>query len=214
MNAVGESNNENNFSHKLLLTSTQFSKIRTAFANGSSANTKLSKTQSHKIGQSGGFLGRLLEPSLRTGSPLIENVLKPLTGSVLIQLGLTAAAAAAATDAVIYKKMFRSSTTTLRISNKEMNDIMKVIKSLEEPGSLIKGVSETIKNEAKEQKVGFFSMLLGTLGACLLGNLLTGKGAIRAGERAIAANQGCKANMPGRSTIRACKGTIRAGQDF
>ena len=51
LNAVGESNNENNFSHKLLLTSTQFSKIRTAFANGSSANTKLSKTQSHKIGQ-------------------------------------------------------------------------------------------------------------------------------------------------------------------
>ena len=110
--------------------------------------------------------------------------------------------------------MFGSSTTTLRTSNKEMNDIMKVIKSLEEPGSLIKGVSETIKNEAKEQKVGFLSMLLGTLGACLLGNLLTGKGAIRAGKRAIAANQGCKGNMPGRSTIRAGKGTIRAGQDF
>ena len=72
-----------------------------------------------------------------------------------------------------------------------MNDIMKIVKSREESGLLIKGVSETIKNEAKEQKRGFLSMLLGTLGASLLGNLLTGK-----------------------VTIRAGKGTIRAGQNF
>ena len=70
-----------------------------------------------------------------------------------------------------------------------MNDIMKIIKSLEEYGLLIKGVSETIKNEAKEQKGGFLGMLLGTLGASLLGNLLTGKGIFRAGEGAIRADQ-------------------------
>ena len=79
--------------------------------------------------------------------------------------------------------------TTLIISNEEMNDIMKIVKSLEESGLLIKGVSETIKNEAKEQKGGFVEMLLGTLGASLLGNLLTGKAKIRAGEGAIRAGQ-------------------------
>ena len=63
-----------------------------------------------------------------------------------------------------------------------MNDIMKTVKSLEESGLLVKGVSETIKNEAKDQKGGFLRMLLGTLGASLLGNLLTGKGTITAGE--------------------------------
>ena len=77
--------------------------------------------------------------------------------------------------------------TTLIISNEEMNDIMKIVKSLEESGLLIKGVSETIKNEAKEQKEGFVEMLLGTLGASLLGNLLTGKAKIRAVEGAIRA---------------------------
>ena len=61
-NVVGDSNNENNFPNKLVLTNTQVSKLRKAFANGSSANIKLSKTQMHKIGQSGGFLGRLLGP--------------------------------------------------------------------------------------------------------------------------------------------------------
>ena len=81
--------------------------------------------------------------------PLIGNVLKPLAKSVLIPLGLTAAAAAAATDAAIHKKMFGCGTTTLIISNEKMNDIMKIIKSLEESGLLIKGVSQTIKNEVK-----------------------------------------------------------------
>ena len=95
-----------------------------------------------------------------------------------------------------------------------MNDIMKIIMSLEESGLLIKGVSETIKNEAKEQKEGFLSLLLGTLSTSLLRNLLTGKGA-------IAISQGGEANMPGRGTIRAGEGKIRAqesaitgGQDF
>ena len=142
---------------------------------------------------------------VKTGLPLIVNVLKPLAKSVLTPLGLTAATSAS--DAAIYKKMFGSGTTTLIIFNEEMNEIMKTIKSLEESGLLIKGVSETIKNKANEQKGGFLGMLLGTLDPSLLGNLLTDKGA-------IAMSQECKANMPGQGTIRAGEGTIRAGQDF
>ena len=114
--------------------------------------------------------------------------MKPVSKGVLIPLGLTAAAAAA-TDAAIHKKMFGSGTTTLITSNEEMNDIMKIIKSLEESGSLIKDVREIIKNEAKEQKGGFLRMLLGTLGASLLGNLLTDKGTIRLGEGTISARE-------------------------
>ena len=75
--------------------------------------------------------------------------------------------------------------TTLIISNEEINDFMKIIKSLEESGLLIKAVSKTIKKEAKEQKGRFIRMLLGTLGASLLGNLLTGKGTIRAGVSTV-----------------------------
>ena len=104
--------------------------------------------------------------------PLIENVLKPLAKSILIPLGLTAAAA---TDAAIHKKMFESGNTTLIISNEEINDIVKIVKLLKKYGLLIQGVSETIKNEAKEQEGEFLGMLLGTLGASFLGNLLNGK---------------------------------------
>ena len=150
----------------------------------------------HQIGQSGGFLGRLLGPLLKTGLPLLGNVLKPLAKRVLIPLGLTAVASA--TDLAIHENMFGSGTTALIILNEEMNDIMKIIKSLEESGLLIKGVIETIRNEAKEQKGGFLSMLLGTLDVSLLGSLLTRKGRIRAGG----------------DRIRAREGTIRAGQDF
>ena len=96
-----------------------------------------------------------------------ENILKPLANNVLIPSGLTVAAAE--TDAAIHKKMFGSGDTALIISNEEINDIMKIIKPLEESGLLIKGVSETIKNEAKEQKGRFLGILLGNLGANLLG---------------------------------------------
>ena len=131
-NLVGDSNNENNFPYNLLLTNTQGSKLRKAFGNDSLANTKLPKTQLHKIGQSGGFLGRLLGPLLKTGLPLIGNVLKPLAKSVLIPLGLTAPASA--TGAAIHRKMFGSGNTTLIISNKEMNNIINIIKAREESG--------------------------------------------------------------------------------
>ena len=85
--------------------------------------------------------------------------------------------------------MYGSGTTTLIILNEEMNDIVEIVKSLEESGLLIKGVSKTIKNKAKGQKGGLLGMLLGTLGARLLGNLLTGKGTIRAGDGTIRAEQ-------------------------
>ena len=134
----------------------------------------------HKKRQAGVFLKKLLGPILKTGLPLIGNVLKPLAKSVLIPLVLTAAASA--TDAAIHKEIFESSMTTLITWNEEMNDIMRIVQLLEESVLLIKRVSETIKNEAKEQKGGFVGILLSTLGASLLGNLLTVKGAIRPGE--------------------------------
>ena len=100
--------------------------------------------------QSGGSLGKLLGPLLKTGLPLMKNVTKPLAKSVLIPLGLTAAALAA--DAGIHKKILGSgNTTTLIISNDEMEDIIEIVKSLEDSGLLLKVASETIQNEAKEQ---------------------------------------------------------------
>ena len=96
-NIIGDSIDENDCPHKLLLINTQVSRLRKSLANNSSANIKLSKTQLHKIGQSGGFLGRLLGPLVKTGLHLIENVIKPLAKSILILLGLTTAASA--TDA-------------------------------------------------------------------------------------------------------------------
>ena len=124
----------------------------------------------------------------------MENVHEPLAKSVLMLLGLTAATA----DVTVHKKVFGSGTATLVISKEQMNDIMKIEQSLEESGLLIKGVSRTIKNKAKEQKGRFLGMLLETLGASLLGNLLTGRGTIRAGK----------------GTIAAGGGMIKAGQGF
>ena len=101
-------------------------------------------------------------------------------------LGLIAAASA--TDAAINKKILRTGNrTTLIPSNDDLNDLLEVIKSLEKIGILLNGITETIKDEVKEQKGGLLSMLLGTLGASLLGNMLAGKGVIRAGEETIRA---------------------------
>ena len=155
--------------------------------------------------QSGGYLGRLLGPLLKTGLPLIKILIKPLARSVLIPLGLTAAASAA--DEGIHKKILGSVNTTLIISNEEINDIMKIIQALEDSDILLKGVTKTIKNETKDQKEGFLRMLLGTSGASLLGNLLTGKGILRAGS----------GNKKGKGIVRAGsgnkkgKGIVRAG---
>ena len=97
--------------------------------------------------QSGESLGRLLGPLLNTGLLLMKNVTKPLGKSVLIPLGLTAAASAA--DAGIHKKILGSGTTALIISNNEMENIIKIVKSFQDSGLLLKGINDTIQNEAK-----------------------------------------------------------------
>ena len=166
----------NNLPHELLLTTRQTKKLRNAIENNMSTDIKLSKAQISKTIQSGGFLGSLLSkiagPLMKEAAPLAKNILAPL--------GITATASAI--HAGIQKKIHGSGTRTLIISNEEMNDIMRIVQALEDLNILLKRVTKIIKNETKEQKEGFPSMLLGTLGACLLGNLLTGKGFLRAGE--------------------------------
>ena len=111
--------------------------------------------------QLGGFLGRLLGSLPKTGLPLIKNMIKPLAKNVLIPLELTTAASAA--DAGTHKKISGSghqNTATQIVSDYEVEDIIKIAKSLQESGLLLKEVSETIQNEPKEQKGAFLSMLL------------------------------------------------------
>ena len=187
-NMIGDSNDETNFPHELLLTDRQVSSIRKAFANNSLANIKFSKTHLSKMIQSGGFLGKLLGLLLKTGLPLIKNVITPLAKSLLIPLGLTAPASAA--DAGIHKKNLGSGNTTLIISNKDREDLIKIVRFLEDSGFLLNGVTESLKNEVKEQRGGFPSMLLGTLGTSLLANLLARKGIHRAGEGIVRAGEG------------------------
>ena len=150
----------NDLPHELLLTTRQKTKLRNAFNNNTSADIKLSKTQIAKIIQSGGFLGSLLSqlagPLMKIAVPLAKNVLAPL--------GITAAASVL--DAWIQKKIHGSGNTTLITSNKEINDIIKIVQALEDSNILLKGVT----------------MLLGTLGASLLGNLLSAKEIARAGS--------------------------------
>ena len=178
--------------HELLLTTRQNTKLRSALNDNSATDIKLSKAQIKKIIQSGGFLGKLLS---KLAGPLMKVAL-PLAKNVLAPLGLTASMSAI--DKSIQKKIHGSGSTKstrvkLIIEQEDMNDIMKIIKALENSGILLKGVSKAIKNETKEQKGGFLSMLLGTLGASLLGNLLTGgKAIMRAGDGIVRAGSGSK----------------------
>ena len=118
-------------------------------------------------------------------------VAMPFAKNVLAPLGLTAAMSV--TDGSIQKKM-HGSGIKLVIEQEDMNDIIKIIEALENSGILLKGLTKTIENETKEQRGGFLSMLLGTLGASLLGNLLTGKGMMRAGKGIVRAGEGAKKN--------------------
>ena len=152
-----------------------------------STDIKLSKAQLTKI-QKGGFL-RFLAPLLKSGLPLLKCAIRPLG-----VFGLTAAASV--TDAAINKKILGSGNhTTLITFNDDLQDLLQIVKSLEDSGILLDGITETVKNEVKEQTGGFLSMLLGTL-ASLLGDLLTknlsGRGVIRAGEGTIRAGYGSK----------------------
>ena len=134
----------NDLPHELLLTTRQKTKLRNAFNNNMSADIKLSKAQISKRIQSGGFLGSLLStlvgPLMKVAVPLAKNVLAPL--------GITAAASAL--DAGIQKKIHGSGTTTLIISNEEMNDIMNIVQALEDSNIFLKGVTKTIQNKTKE----------------------------------------------------------------
>ena len=132
------------------------------------------------------MLGKLASPLTKVAIPLAKNI--------LASLGITAAASAV--DGGFEKKIDGSGTTTLIISNKEMNDIIKIVQALEDSNILLKGFSKTIKNETKEQKGGFLSMLLGTLRASLLENLLAGKGIVRA----------CSGNKKWKGIVRAVYG--------
>ena len=181
---IGNSDDETNFPHKLFLTNRQVTNLRKAFSKHTSTNIKLLTTQLSMMIQSGGFLGGLLRPLLRTGLPLMKSVSQPLAKSVLVPLGLTAAA-----DAGIHKKILGSGhNATLIISNHEMEDILKIVRSLEDSGLFLKGVSETIQNEAKKQRGGFLSMLLST-------HMLADKGVIRAGEGTIRVGFGSKRSL-------------------
>ena len=172
--------NKDETPHELLLTT------RNALNNNSATDIKLSKAQIKKLIQSGGFLGKLLS---KLAGPLMK-VAMPLAKNVLTPLGLTAAISAI--DGSIQQKI-HGSGVKLIIEQEGMKDIMKIIKALENFGILLKGVSKTIKNETKEQRGGFLSMLLGTLGASLLGNVLTGgKGIMRAGDGIVRAGSGSK----------------------
>ena len=180
----------NNLPHEFLLTTRQKTKLKNAFNSNVSTDLKHCKAQISKIIQSGGFLGSLLSkkagPLMKVANHLAKNILAPL--------GITAAASA--TDAGIQNIIHGSGTTTLIISNEEMNDIMKILQALEDSNILLKGVTKTIRNETKEQKGGFLSIILGILGASLLGSLLTGKEIVRAGS----------GNKKGKGIVRAGTG--------
>ena len=140
----------NDLPHELLLTTRQKTKLRNAFNNNMSTDLKLFKAQNSKIIPSGGFLGPLL--SKLAGS--LMKVAISLAKNVLAPLEITATALAF--YAGIQRKIHGSGTTT---SNGEMNDIINVLQALEDCNILLKGVTKTIKNETKEHKGGFLSML-------------------------------------------------------
>ena len=169
--------NGNSLLHELLLTTRKTTKLRNAFQNNISTDVKLSRAQISKIIQSGGFLGS----SLSKLAGLLLEVAVPLPKNILVPSRVTAAASVI--DAGIQKKIHASrllsdsasQAATLMILNKEMNDITKLVQAREDSNILLKLVTKKIKNETKEQKEGFLGILLGTLGASLLGYMLTRK---------------------------------------
>ena len=188
--------NKDELPHELLLTTRQNTKLRNAINNNLATDIKLSKAQIKNLIQSEGFLGKLLSklagPLMKVALPLAKNVLSPL--------GLTDAMSAI--DGSIQKKI-HGSGIKLIIEEEDMKDIMKIIEALENSGIVLIRVSKTIENETKEQRGRFLSMLLGILGASLLGNLLTGgKGIMRAGDGIVRAGDGI---------VRAGDGIVRAG---
>ena len=181
-----ENFNKNELIHESHLTERQIKKLIGKIENNMSTDIKLSKAQINKIIKEGGNLGRLLMNFLpRLIKPAIS-----IRKNILAPLGLSAAMPA--TDAAFQKNMYRSENKTLIISNNDLNDLIKIATALEEHDIFLKGTGRAITNNAKKQEGGFLSMLLGALGASLLGNLLTGKGMYRTGKGLYRTGQGLK----------------------
>ena len=141
------------------MTDKQVSRLCKPFANNSIVNVRSSKTRLSKIIQLDEFLGRFLGTLLKVGLQLIKNVLTPLAKSLLL-VSLRLTAASSAVNARIHKKISGSGTTTLKVSNKKMDDIIKTAKSLKDSGLLLKSVTQAIENETrKTQRDRFFGML-------------------------------------------------------
>ena len=167
--------NKQELPHESFLTTRQITKLRIKIGNNMSADIKLIKAQLKKPAQSGIFLGRLL-------GRFLPKLIKPAISigkKNISSLGISA-----------------SRITTLKFGNNELNDLMKISKVLEDHNISLKGIIKTAQNEVKYQRSGFLSMLMGTLGASLLGDILSrgllGKGIVRAGEGTVRAGEGIK----------------------
>ena len=195
---ISNTANEVNFLHKSVLTNGKIPSLCKTFTYNLSANMKLSTTHFSKKIHVGEFPGINIGTLMKAGLPLIKNIIKPLAKSLPVPLRLTAAAPPP--DASFLQIILVSRTTPLTISNKEKEDIKKIIRYFEEFDLLIHYVSKRIKNETSEEKGGFLGTLLCRLDTSLLVTMLTRKGVIKTGER----------------VIQACERTIsnRAVQDF
>ena len=195
---ISNTANEVNFLHKSVLTNGKIPSLCKTFTYNLSANMKLSTTHFSKKIHVGEFPGINIGTLMKADLPLIKNIIKPLAKSLPVPLRLTAAAPPP--DASFLQIILVSRTTPLTISNKEKEDIKKIIRYFEEFDLLIHYVSKRIKNEASEEKGGFLGTLLCRLDTSLLVTMLTRKGVIKTGER----------------VIQACERTIsnRAVQDF
>ena len=195
---ISNTANEVNFLHKSVLTNGKIPSLCKTFTYNLSANMKLSTTHFSKKIHVGECPGINIGTLMKAGLPLIKNIIKPLAKSLPVPLRLTAAAPPP--DASFLQIILVSRTTPLTISNKEKEDIKKIIRYFEEFDLLIHYVSKRIKNETSEEKGGFLGTLLCRLDTSLLVTMLTRKGVIKTGER----------------VIQACERTIsnRAVQDF
>ena len=191
---ISNTANEVNFLHKSVLTNGKIPSLCKTFTYNLSANMKLSTTHFSKKIHVGEFPGINIGTLMKAGLPLIKNIIKPLAKSLPVPLRLTAAAPPP--DASFLQIILVSRTTPLTISNKEKEDIKKIIRYFEEFDLLIHYVSKRIKNETSEEKGGFLGTLLCRLDTSLLVTMLTRKGVIKTGERVI---QACERTISNRA---------------
>ena len=191
---ISNTTNEVNFLHKSVLTNGKIESFCKTFTYDLSANMKLSKKHFSKKIHVGEFPGTNIGTLMKAGLPLIKNIIKPLAKSLPVPLRLTAAAPPP--DASFLQIILVSRTTPLTISNKEKEDIKKIIRYFEEFDLLIHYVSKRIKNETSEEKGGFLGTLLCRLDTSLLVTMLTRKGVTKTGERVI---QACERTISNRA---------------